>query len=182
MNKKKQQNLSTFMTKILRHTPLEFGVILDEHGFCEVEELLSAIQTQSYWEEAKKEDILEIVRTCSKQRYELQGNLIRCRYGHSYQEIPYEEKEPPEFLIHGTATNKLDLIFETGIKKMKRKHVHMSEGTHFASLSGRRHGDLVLLKVNSKKAFEDGVKFYYAGNEVWLSHYIDPKYVSHYQE
>ncbi|MNT81722.1 RNA 2'-phosphotransferase [compost metagenome] len=60
---------------------------------------------------------------------------------------------------------------------MNRKYVHLSESTEFATLAGQRRGQLVMIRVNTTKAVNDGVKFYYAGNEVWLSEFIDSKYL-----
>jgi putative RNA 2'-phosphotransferase len=61
---------------------------------------------------------------------------------------------------------------------MDREYVHLSEGESFASLAGSRHGELVLLEIDTKKAREKKVKFYYAGNEVWLADYIAPEFLS----
>lgn len=52
---------------------------------------------------------------------------------------------------------------------MGRQYVHLSEGLHFASLAGRRRGELVLLAIDTVKAAGSGVTFYYASNEVWLA-------------
>lgn len=59
-----------------------------------------------------------------------------------------------------------------GLKPMGRQYVHLSESTHFASLAGRRKGELVMLKVDSLKAVAEGIPFYYAGNEVWLAEWV----------
>jgi putative RNA 2'-phosphotransferase len=178
MNKKKEQKLSGFMTKVLRHSPLEYGVYLNADGFTPIEDLLNAIKNQPYWKETSLSDLTNIVETCEKQRYELKGNLIRARYGHSFMKLSYQELQPPDTLLHGTATQFLESILKQGILSMNRQYVHLSETDKFASLTGKRHGELVLLKIDSKKAYEEGVKFYFAGNEVWLSEKIPMQYIS----
>lgn len=57
---------------------------------------------------------------------------------------------------------------------MERQYVHLSEGTHFASLAGSRRGKLILLTVDTIRAGQMGVTFYNAGNKVWLAGHIPP--------
>jgi putative RNA 2'-phosphotransferase len=178
MNKDKERNLSKFMTKILRHAPYDFGILPDEKGFVEANDLLIAITGQTFWKETTVEDFKTVARNCKKQRFELDGTKIRARYGHSFKRISYEEGTPPEVLLHGTAKQNLGKIFAEGLKKMDREYVHLSESDNFASLAGSRHGELVLLEIDTEKAMEEEIKFYYAGNEVWLADYIPPKFLS----
>lgn len=178
LNKKKEQKLSGFMTKLLRHTPLEYGMVLTSEGFVSLSELATVISSQEYWSSVQKEDLLQVVTNCQKQRYEVSGNLIRARYGHSCLKLMYEATEPPPVLIHGTATRFLSAIFSEGLKPMGRQYVHLSNTPSFATLSGKRHGELVLLEVDSLAAYQDGYSFYYAGNQVWLSDSLPAQYLS----
>jgi putative RNA 2'-phosphotransferase len=175
MNKKTHQSLSKTMSYILRHRPLEFGIILDKEGYCSLEELVQSLCHHEKWGRVKKEDVLDVVKQCEKQRYEVKEGKIRARYGHSIQEIAYEEKTPPISLIHGTSYNTLSSIKEEGILSMNRQYVHLSETPHFAKLAGnRKKGKLCLLEIDTKKAIQQGVRFFHAGEEVWLSTAIPP--------
>jgi len=61
---------------------------------------------------------------------------------------------------------------------MDRQYVHLSETKDMAVLVGkRRDNDPVILVIDSKKAYEDGIKFYKELNGVWLSDFIDSKYL-----
>lgn len=170
--------LSKFMSYALRHRPDEFGLKLDEFGFCNVSDLLTAARQQKGLQSTEIRDIEEAVKNCKKQRFALREEQIKANYGHSFIVPKYEEKKPPAILHHGTNTNVVDRILQEGIKKMGRSFVHLSEGTDFAILAGQRRGEVVLLKVDAESAFRDGVKFYYADNEVWLSDFIPPQYVT----
>jgi len=178
MNRKKEENLSKFMTKILRHTPFDFGILPDEKGFVEAEDLLMAITGQSFWEGTTVEDFKTVAKNCQKGRFEIEGTKIRARYGHSYKRIPYKEGTPPDILLHGTGKQSLGKIFAEGLKKMNRQYVHLSEGEEFAILAGSRKGDFVLLEIDTKKAREEKVKFYDAGKDVWLADYLAPEFLS----
>lgn len=158
------------MTKLLRHTPGEFGLSLDPaDGSCTVEALLQAIRAQRSWAWVTEEDISAVVGRSEKQRFELRDGRIRARYGHSHDRVQYEPGTPPDLLYHGTNAESAPAIRAEGLRPMNRQYVHLSEGTGFASLAGSRRGELLILTVDTRKAADLGVTFYYAGNEVWLA-------------
>ncbi|MEO3946255.1 RNA 2'-phosphotransferase [Gorillibacterium sp. CAU 1737] len=171
-----EKSVSKLMTLILRHDPVSFGIVLDpEDGSCPIDELLRAVQAQPRWSGIKQEDVEQVVRNSDKQRFELIQDRIRARYGHSFSKIQYKAAEPPALLYHGTNKGALAAIWKKGLLPMGRQYVHLSEGTHFATLAGSRRGELVILEVNTDGAKESGVSFYYAGNEVWLADRIPPE-------
>ena len=131
--------LSVFISLVLRHKPDAANIALDEHGWANVEELLSGIN-----ETGRKIDmdiLEEIVATDNKQRYSFnQGKtLIRANQGHSVPvDVELKMQEPPEFLYHGTATRFLDNIMNEGLKPMSRLYVHLSKDTETALKVGKR--------------------------------------------
>ncbi|MFP3727526.1 RNA 2'-phosphotransferase [Priestia filamentosa] len=167
-----ERKLSTFMCKILRHEPKKFGLEVDEYGFCSIDELVNSINQQKQWSGITREDILYIVQECKKQRYEVEEEKIRTRYGHSYRVRHKESKrELPSILYHGT--NKESLFFiineKKGLLPMQRDSVHLSETRDFANLAAKRRKEPRMLKVSVEEALNLGVEFKYVGNEVWLS-------------
>ncbi|MDF2960671.1 MAG: phosphotransferase KptA/Tpt1 [Paenibacillus sp.] len=175
LNQEVEKSLSKLMTKLLRHTPEDFGVVLDPvDGSCPLSTLLEAIQAQPKWAWVKQEDIDQVVSNSDKQRFEIEGDSIRARYGHSHDNVQYSPGEPPAILYHGTNKKALPLILKEGLRPMSRQYVHLSEGTHFATLAGSRRGELVILEVDTLSAKQLGVSFYYAGNEVWLADRVPP--------
>ena len=62
-----------------------------------------------------------------KKRYEFNSDKtkIRARQGHSIDiNVDLKETTPPNILYHGTATRFLESIYEYGINKGTRNHVH----------------------------------------------------------
>lgn len=170
LNEKTEIRLSKFMTKLLRHDPKAFGLILDPtDGSCELKDMMRAIRSQSRWASITLQDVEQVVRNSDKQRFEIANGRIRARYGHSYEKIRYEPGDPPETLYHGTNRHAAPAILREGIRPMGRQYVHLSEGLQFATLAGSRRGELVILRVDTAKARSMGVTFYFAGNEVWLA-------------
>lgn len=171
-----EKSLSKLMTKLLRHTPEQFGLVLDpEDGSCPESALLQTLQAEPKWSWVTEADVEQVVRNSDKQRFEIADGRIRARYGHSHEKVSYTPAVPPAILYHGTNTKALPSILQEGIRPMSRQYVHLSAGTHFATLAGSRRGELVILQVDTEQARGLGVTFYYAGNEVWLSDRVPPK-------
>lgn len=165
--------LSKIMSKMLRHKPEESGLELDlTDGSCTVTSMLKIIQSLPGWTGVKLTDIERVVRNSDKQRFEINNGRIRARYGHSYQKIEYIPGHPPDVLYHGTNKQVLPFIMADGLDPVGRQYVHLSESTDFAALAGSRRGELVMLTIDTIKAREEGIPFYYAGNEVWLAEWI----------
>ncbi|MGO4108715.1 RNA 2'-phosphotransferase [Paenibacillus sp. YAF4_2] len=171
-----EESLSKLMTKILRHTPGEFGVVLEpEDGSCSIRTLLEAIQAQPKWASISMDDIEQVVRNSEKQRFAIEGERIRARYGHSHERVQYPAGEPPAILYHGTNKKALASILMEGLNPIHRQYVHLSESTNFATLAGSRRGELVLLKIDTLHVKRSGIEFYFAGNEVWLADRVPPE-------
>lgn len=174
----KLDKLSIFISLVLRHNPDAVGIKLDKHGWADVSELINGINKTG-----RKIDIdilEEIVRTDNKQRYSFNEDktLIRANQGHSIPvDVELREKEPPEFLYHGTADRFLKTIMIEGLKPMSRLYVHLSKDVETANKVGKRHGSPVILKVHSGQMHREGIKFYLSENGVWLVSKIDVRYL-----
>ena len=159
---------------LLRHDSEAFSNgLIDKHGWRKVSEL---IKDHKY----TKDLLDDIVKTNNKQRYEYNEDetLIRARQGHSINvDVNLSESTPPDILYHGTATRFLDSILEKGIVKGNRLHVHLSKDEDTATTVGARHGRPYVLKIDAKKMHEDGIKFYLSNNNVWLTDFVDVKYI-----
>jgi len=73
---------SKYISLILRHKPETIGITLDEHGWADVNELISGVKRTH---PLTMELLEEIVRTDEKQRYSFNEDktLIRANQGHS---------------------------------------------------------------------------------------------------
>ena len=102
---------SKFLSLILRHQPETAGITLDLQGWAEVRPLLAGMQKSGH--PVTMEMLEEIVRTDEKMRYSFNSDhtKIRANQGHSvHVELGLAQKEPPEYLWHGTAERFLDSI------------------------------------------------------------------------
>ena len=172
------EKLSKFISLILRHKPEEIGISLDDFGWAEVEDLINGINTSG--RNIDMNILEEIVRTDNKQRYSFNEDKtkIRANQGHSIPvKVELKELAPPSTLYHGTATKSIEGIKQLGIKSMSRLYVHLSKDFETAKQVGERHGECVVLVINAKRMYENGIKFYLSENGVWLTEYVDPKYI-----
>lgn len=155
---------------LLRH---DTQYAFDPHGWRKVEDLITC-------HGFTMELLCAIVKTDDKGRYEFNEtcSLIRARQGHTIQvDVELEELTPPDRLFHGTIRSVAQVIAESGIKKMKRLYVHLSGSEAVAKTVGARYGEPVVLIVDSKRMAEDGIPFYRSRNGVWLTDYVDHKYI-----
>ena len=167
---------SKFISLILRHKPETIGITLDEHGWANVNELLNGVKIDM--------PILEeIVATDDKQRYSFNEDktLIRANQGHSVPvDVELDEVQPPEFLWHGTAEKYADSICREGLIPKSRLYVHLSYDVSTAITVGERHGKAMLLRIDARKMYQDGFKFYLSKNGVWLTKYVPTSYLKRF--
>ena len=171
------KNTSKFISLILRHKPETIGITLDEHGWANVDELIAGV-SKTYPIDM---DVLEqIVREDEKQRYSFNEDktLIRANQGHSIPvDVELEEKEPPEFLYHGTGEKYMSSIDAQGLIPKSRLYVHLSFDEETAVKVGQRHGKPVIYTVKSGEMHKDGYKFFCSVNGVWLTKEVPVKYL-----
>ncbi len=172
--------LSKLVSYILRHKPEDYGITLDDEGWVVIPVLIKQITKQhKEYAEINKGSFEQITKQSGKQRFEIKDNRIRAFYGHSIEaKIVRDKSCPPDVLYHGTPTDAAELILKDGLKPMNRQNVHMSSDEKTAEIVAKRwHSDYLILKVDAKRAFEDGVNFYEGNENIWLADFIPNQYI-----
>ena len=165
-----RMRLSKLMAFILRHDPEQFGLKMNEDGFVSLADLVEAIGQKRRW--VTEEHIRDIVESSEKKRFEIRGEWIRASYGHS-RDVQHvgEEREPPEFLYHGTAREFAAKILQEGLWPMGRRYVHLSTTLEAAWQVGRRRDPrAVVLLIRAHEAAGAGVRFFLAGDLYLTAH------------
>lgn len=169
---------SKLLSLILRHKPEHAGLTLGPGGWVAVDDLLAGLKTLG--QPLSREALHQIVDSNDKKRFTLSddGSQIRAAQGHSVAvQMGYAAKTPPAHLFHGTARDRLDVIFAEGLKPMSRQHVHLSLDAETATRVGARHGKPVVLTVQSGAMAEVEHAFFEADNGVWLTDHVPPAYL-----
>ena len=159
---------------LLRHDAEAFNAgKIDKNGWRSVKELESMGYSRKLLD--------DICATNNKQRYEFSDDhqKIRARQGHSIPvDVGLTEAAPPDVLYHGTSSEMFwSHIMKDGLLPMSRLYVHLSVDEETASNVGHRHSqDVHIIKIDARRMYADGCKFYLSNNGVWLTKEVDSKY------
>ncbi len=159
---------------ILRHNPKSKNIEVDQYGWANVKELCEKMPIDI-------NTLKKIVETDRKGRYSFSedGISIRANQGHSINvNVGLKQATPPDILYHGTGNQFIPSIMKHGICSKSRLHVHLSDEYETAVIVGKRHGDPVVLSLDVKQMIDDGVVFYISENKIWLTDFVDRKYLT----
>ncbi|MDX2216053.1 MAG: RNA 2'-phosphotransferase [Oculatellaceae cyanobacterium bins.114] len=178
MDKTRQTRISKYLSKHLRHTPEQLGLTLAIGGWVSVDELLSACAAHQF--PITRAELEKVVAANNKQRFSFDETKTRIRVnqGHSIDvDLELHSQIPPEVLYHGTGEQSVPAILQSGLLKMSRHHVHLSEDVETARKVGMRHGRPVVLAIAATTMHQDGLTFYCSDNGVWLVDEVPPQYL-----
>ena len=170
MKEHKPRVSSKFLSLILRHKPELIGLELDAGGWAEVDELIEKIR--AHGKDLDFDKLNKLVETNDKKRFSFNEDKskVRANQGHSIVvDLDLEPQAPPEFLYHGTTERFVSEIVLSGLQKMKRHHVHLSNNRSTAIEVGRRHGKTVVFEISAGGMYREGYTFYLSENGVWLT-------------
>lgn len=173
-----QKQISKFLSLILRHQPEVINLQLDTAGWAKVDELLAKLAQKGMHLDLI--ELQEMVATNPKQRFRFNEDqtLIRANQGHSIPvDLGFSPTQPPTILYHGTAERNVPSIQASGLLKGNRQHVHLSADRETAIMVGQRHGKPVDLTVLAEQMHQQGIPFFLSDNKVWLTDYVDPKFI-----
>jgi putative RNA 2'-phosphotransferase len=163
--------ISKRMSYVLRHRPDTAGIVLTPDGWAEIDALIAALGIT-------REQLDRVVAENDKQRFAVDGARIRASQGHSVEvELGYSPAAPPATLFHGTAQRSLGPIFQSGLVRGRRHHVHLSADTDTALRVGSRHGVPAVLAVDAGGMTAAGFAFFRSDNGVWLTEAVPPAYL-----
>lgn len=167
---KKSVKLSWF----LRHNKDNLKENVVWNGFVPVSVLLKALDISF-------NDLVKIVDTDNKGRYSFNNEKteLRANQGHSIPvELDLKSSIPPLNLYHGTTVSVKDIILKEGLKSMSRNHVHLTDNLETAvNVANRRKQDIVIFKLDVKQMILDNILFFKSDNGVWLTDFVDSKYL-----
>ncbi len=174
MNKPHQDltKISKFLSFVLRHKPEAIGLQLDPQGWADIDELIAKAHQSGEMVTLDRGLIETTVESNDKKRFVISddGKSIRASQGHSVNvDLQLTPKQPPDVLYHGTASRFMDSIMAEGLKPGQRQYVHLSGDTETATQVGQRYGKPVVLTIDAKAMYQQGMAFFQAENGVWLT-------------
>jgi len=181
MNEKELNSLSRIIAGALRHFPEKLGLMMDGKGWVDLSSLIDAIGiSRSGFDWLRVSHIEALVETDPRGRYQIDGGMIRATYGHTIDvnlnDLPLADIDN---LYYPVTEEEADIILEGGLFPTDRKKVHLSGSLEKAIEAGKvRTEEPLILKIDGKKAIDDGINIYHAGKDVYVSDSIDAKYIS----
>ncbi|MEV7519044.1 RNA 2'-phosphotransferase [Streptomyces sp. NPDC091371] len=176
MDERRTVKVSKYVSKHLRHQPERIGLVLDPHGWVEIDDLLSAASAHGF--PFTRAELDHVVATNDKRRFAVDGTRIRASQGHTVPvDLDLPEAEPPAYLYHGTVAASLDAIRAEGLRPMARHHVHLSPDRETATRVGARRGRPVVLSVDAAAMRAAGHVFRISANGVWLVDSVPPRFL-----
>lgn len=167
---------------ILRHNPKKYDLSLDEEGYVLIDELILKLKSNEKFNGINKDDLIALLNIDNNKRYVVKNNMIKASYGHSISINKNDVVIPPDILYHGTTKEAYSSIVNNGINSMKRGYVHLASNINEAIRVGKRRTNIpYILEIDAKRAYLDGVIFYKGNDEIYLTKYIDEKYISLYE-
>lgn len=127
--------LSKKLSYALRHGAVKMGLSIGTDGYVSIEELLRHRDFRGF----TRADVQVAVDDNNKKRFEVSivdgCEVIRAAQGHTISTVVDEELlteiTDPSLVpvcIHGTYRRAVDSILSTGLKKMRRNHMHFAPG------------------------------------------------------
>jgi putative RNA 2'-phosphotransferase len=177
LDETKTEQLGRLVAGCLRHFPGDLGLVMDGQGWVDLTSLGQVVASRHRW--AGKELVIALVQSDSKQRYEIAGDRVRARYGHSMDvELDHPENELPR-LYYGASEEEADRILEIGIKPASQKYVHLSttaeKAWHVATF---RTGNPRVIQAEAAAAQQAGVKMMTVNDDIVISDMIPARFLS----
>lgn len=171
--------VSKRLSHVLRHRPDSIGLVLDDAGWADVDELLAALAASGF--PLTPRELEDVVARNDKQRFAFDesGTRIRAQQGHSVVvDLGHPFEQPPAELFHGTVERFLPAILREGLRAGRRHAVHLSSDVLTARAVGARRGHAVVLRVDAAGMAAAGQVFTRSPNGVWLVDAVAPPHLS----
>lgn len=177
LDETKTEQLGRLVAGCLRHFPGDLGLVMDGQGWVDLTSLGQVVASRHRW--AGKELVIALVQSDSKQRYEIVGDRVRARYGHSVDvELDHPENKLPR-LYYGASEEEADRILEIGIKPASQRYVHLSttaeKAWHVATF---RTGNPRVIQAEAAAAQQAGVRMMTVNDDIVISDMIPARFLS----
>lgn len=181
LSDKELDSLGRTMAGVLRHFPERYGLDMDDHGFVDLRDFITAVQIRNKkFRFMKPHHILGVIETDPKGRYEFRDGKIRATYAHSFEvDLDLPQDNIPDILYYPTTEEESPILMEIGLKPSDRKMVHLSHSYEDAMEAGRvRSDDPIILEVDAEKARNKGIVIMKAGKTVYVTKETPPDCLS----
>ena len=177
LDETKTEQLGRLVAGALRHFPEDLGLSMDSNGWIDLDIFSEVLHKRHRW--ANKRAIIALVQSDPKNRYEINNNKIRARYGHSVDvELDHPENKLSK-LYYGASEEEADRILEIGLKATSQRYIHLSttaeKAWHVATF---RTGNPRIIQADAAAAQNAGVKMMTVNEDIVISEEIPPQFLN----
>ncbi len=181
MSAEEMDKVGRTMAGVLRPFPERFELEMDEQGYVDLRDLVSALRDRSrrmHW--LRSHHIVALVESDPKGRYQVSNDKVRATYGHTLDlDLMHPSDNIPAELFYPATPEEAEIILEMGIIPSDRRMVHLSKTYEDAHSAGSvRVDEPVILAVDTAAATADGVAIGRAARTVYLCKEVPPQYLS----
>lgn len=176
LDDERTERIGRFLSGALRHFPDDLGLAMDQHGWVDMGVLLDVMLTRYPWASAQR--LKALVESDVKGRYQINGNKIRARYGHSVDiELNFPENDI-EDLYYGSSQEEGEMILEMGIRPVRQRYVHLSTSYEKAVEAASFHSENpIIFKIKAFDAMDNGVNMMIVNEFIVLSEEVPPEFL-----
>lgn len=177
LDDEREQRLGRFVSGALRHFPDDLGLQMDLQGWVDLDRFCAVMKKRYPW--SSEDRLIGLVESDTKKRYEIDDRYIRARYGHSVDVDLDHPTCDAEFLYYGVSQEEVEMLLDQGISPIRQTYVHLSTSRQRANEAASVHTDNpVVLQVNALDASEEGIDFICANEDIALTDYVPPEFIS----
>lgn len=164
------ERFSRWMAYVLRHNPERYGLQPDRHGFVNLDDFVQIARHR--YPDLSPDRVREFVTASGAARFEIAGEVVRARYGHSIPVEPVGEPvPPPPKLFYGTEASRVPAILAGGLSPVDRRVVHLSVTAEEAFAIARKKTEHpAIFRVSAQEAADAGIAFYRESSLYLVSH------------
>lgn len=180
LNEQEVEIIGRTMAGVLRHFPKTYGLEMDDAGWIELKDFITALGIRNRrLRFVKPHHILGLVETDPKGRYEHRDGRLRATYGHSLNvALDLPTNDIPATLFFPTTEEECRVLLEAGLKPTDRSMVHLSATWGSAHEAGSvRSRSPVILEIDASAAIQSGIVIMKAGKTVLLAKEVPPEFL-----
>lgn len=154
------ERFSKWMAYVLRHNPTRYGLDADKHGFVDLEAFITISRRR--YPQASEETLRKLIEMGTGSRFEVDGNRLRARYGHSIPVEPSSQPiQPPAVLYFGLEAMRLPAVLAVGLKPLDRQLLHLSDRVEDAwAMIRRKTQHPAVVRIDAARAHAEGIAFH----------------------
>lgn len=165
---------SRYLHHILKH-PEEKNLHIDKYGWCEVKELLAALDLSF-------ENLMEIIDGDINYVFTANSTKIKSTYKQRKELKDLDPGMPPIYLYYGISSKTLDDTMFNGLIKTKDKYVRLRDNIldAFEKCSralNKNFKDITMLRIKAKDMYQAGGTFYQDADNTWLVKYVPMDFI-----